>query len=149
MSYESPISIYSGPPRIITEEDLNACKEFDAIHDAAERTAKGAVDMDGFVLKTVIDCGINADKDELLKALEYDRGQYEKGYADGKADSRKVGRWMPSTVIFPVKNTDGTYSNFGTLVCSSCNNPVALVKWNNYCPCCGARMGEPEKEAWE
>lgn len=27
--------------------------------------------------------GINVDKQELLKALAYDRGQYEKGYADG------------------------------------------------------------------
>ena len=29
----------------------------------------------------------NVDKGELLRALEYDRGQYEKGYADGKADA--------------------------------------------------------------
>lgn len=27
--------------------------------------------------------GINVDKQELLKALAYDRKQYEKGYADG------------------------------------------------------------------
>lgn len=27
--------------------------------------------------------GINVDKDELIKALNYDRGQYNKGYADG------------------------------------------------------------------
>ena len=52
----------------------------------------------------------------------------------------KPGLWLPSTVVFPVKNTDGTYRNFGTLVCSNCNNPVALVKWNNYCPCCGSYM---------
>lgn len=29
--------------------------------------------------------GINIDKDELIKALRYDRRQYERGYADGKA----------------------------------------------------------------
>ena len=57
---------------------------------------------------------------------------------------RKAGRWMPSTVIIPVKNTDGTFSNFGTLVCSSCNKPVALVVWNNFCPNCGADM-RPEQ----
>lgn len=27
--------------------------------------------------------GVNVDKDELIKALQYDRGQYDKGYADG------------------------------------------------------------------
>lgn len=27
--------------------------------------------------------GVNVDKDELIRALQYDRGQYEKGYADG------------------------------------------------------------------
>lgn len=59
---------------------------------------------------------------------------------DADVVERKVGRWMPSTVIIPVKNTDGTYSNFGTLVCSSCNNPVALVVWDNFCPNCGADM---------
>lgn len=26
---------------------------------------------------------VNVDRDELIKALEYDRRQYEKGYADG------------------------------------------------------------------
>ena len=34
------------------------------------------------ILKGVQDIGINVDKDELIKALAYDRGQYEKGYAD-------------------------------------------------------------------
>ena len=29
----------------------------------------------------------NVDKEELLRALQYDRGQYEKGYSDGKADA--------------------------------------------------------------
>lgn len=34
------------------------------------------------VLKAVQKVGINVDKDELIKALNYDRGQYEKGYSD-------------------------------------------------------------------
>ncbi len=29
----------------------------------------------------------NVDRDELVKALEYDRSQYEEGYMDGKADA--------------------------------------------------------------
>ena len=32
--------------------------------------------------------GINVDKDELIKALQYDREQYDKGYADGRNEAR-------------------------------------------------------------
>ena len=39
--------------------------------------------MDGNILKAVKNVGINVDKDELLRALKYDRGQYDKGYRDG------------------------------------------------------------------
>lgn len=35
------------------------------------------------IFKAILNYGINVDKDELIKALEYDRDQYEKGYADG------------------------------------------------------------------
>ena len=31
--------------------------------------------------------GVDLDKHELLRALQYDRDQYAKGYADGKADA--------------------------------------------------------------
>ena len=37
------------------------------------------------VLKAVRNVGFDVNKEELLKALQYDRGQYEKGYADAKA----------------------------------------------------------------
>ena len=31
--------------------------------------------------------GVSVDKEELLKALKYDRGQYYKGYEDGRASA--------------------------------------------------------------
>ena len=31
--------------------------------------------------------GVDLDRDELIRALKNDRDQYEKGYADGKADA--------------------------------------------------------------
>ena len=34
------------------------------------------------ILKAVHKQDINVDREELIKALEYDRGQYEKGYSD-------------------------------------------------------------------
>lgn len=39
---------------------------------------------DGDVVRAVQKHDIDVDKEELLKALKYDRDQYEKGYADGK-----------------------------------------------------------------
>ena len=36
------------------------------------------------VFKAVIEQGVIVDKDELIKALKYDRDQYEKGYTDGE-----------------------------------------------------------------
>ena len=35
------------------------------------------------IYQAVIGCGVNVDKAELLKALEYDRNQYEIGFKDG------------------------------------------------------------------
>lgn len=35
------------------------------------------------VLKAVQDVGITVDKQELLKALQYDRDSYRRGYKDG------------------------------------------------------------------
>ena len=39
---------------------------------------------DNNIVEAVQRYDINVDKDELLKALRYDRQQYEKGFADGK-----------------------------------------------------------------
>ena len=41
------------------------------------------IDFDKQVYHAVVSCGVNVDKDELVKALRYDRNQYEKGYQDG------------------------------------------------------------------
>ena len=41
------------------------------------------------VVKAVQKYNITVKKDELLKALQYDRAQYDKGYADGRADAMK------------------------------------------------------------
>lgn len=35
------------------------------------------------VYKEIINVGVEVDKEELLKALEYDREQYKKGFRDG------------------------------------------------------------------
>ncbi len=36
------------------------------------------------VIKAIEKVGVNVDKGELIKALQYDRNQYTKGYEDGR-----------------------------------------------------------------
>ena len=41
-------------------------------------------ETDTMVIQGVARAGVHVDKDELIKALEYDRLQYEKGFHDGR-----------------------------------------------------------------
>ena len=41
------------------------------------------VEQENTVYKAIQSIGVNVDKNELIKALKYDRNQYNKGYADG------------------------------------------------------------------
>lgn len=41
---------------------------------------------ENIVMKAIREVGVNVDKEELIKALQYDRNQYTKGYEDGKND---------------------------------------------------------------
>ena len=44
-----------------------------------------ATKIEDDVCKAVFEYGISVDKEELIKALRYDRDQYDKGYRDGCA----------------------------------------------------------------
>ena len=39
--------------------------------------------IDENIYQAVLRCDVAVDKDELIKALTYDREQYDKGYSDG------------------------------------------------------------------
>lgn len=39
--------------------------------------------IEGDIFKAIQNVGIDVNKEELLKALQYDREQYSKGYSDG------------------------------------------------------------------
>lgn len=57
--------------------------------------------MDGEIIKAVQNVGVDVSKDELIKALQYDRGQYQKGYEDGKEDATT--QWIPASEDLPDK----------------------------------------------
>lgn len=64
--YESPVILIPSPPKTTFDRQ-----------------------GDSVVMKTIHQLGVKVDKTELLKALNYDRQQYDKGYRDGFEDSVK------------------------------------------------------------
>ena len=102
-----------------------------------------AKEFDDTVVRAVNHVGIVVDKDELVKALEYDRDQYDKGFDDGYAAgvadaSPKTGKWIPDDeddphLVVPIR-------------CSVCHSRAHFEDWNRrfvlseYCPHCGAKM---------
>ena len=101
---------------------------------AKEMETQMETQMEGDVVNVVQQYGINVNKEELLKALMYDRDQYAKGYAKGRRDfERPKGEW--------------NYIQVGMAVCPFCGaNPHKDYK--NFCPKCGAdmRSGEAGEE---
>lgn len=73
-----------------------------------------------------VETGIKIDKEELIRALRYDRDQYAKGYADGKRS--KQSHWI---------------DNAGMYTCAHCGSEFGVMM--NYCGGCGYRMdGDPD-----
>jgi hypothetical protein len=69
------------------------------------------------VLKAVQRVGVNVNKEELLKALQYDREQYSKGYNDGlNAD-----RWISCSERLP-EETDYPEQRYRIL--ASCSDGI-------------------------
>ena len=84
-------------------------------------------------LKAVQSYGFNVDKDELKKALDYDRGQYDKGYVNGyltakRTYERQHGEWLV---------TERGYE------CNKCRE-VHLSDYP-FCHMCGADMRKETK----
>lgn len=57
--------------------------------------------IDNNIYKVIQDMGIDVDKDELIKALEYDREQYAKGYQDAKNKFGKYATWHSCEEALP------------------------------------------------
>lgn len=79
--YESPINLFYTDPFI------------QAIKDEQEN----------YIMQAVQRMDVQVDKQELVKALAYDRGQYEKGFSDGIKESR----WISVEERLP--NCNGCY----------------------------------------
>ena len=45
--------------------------------------------MEGDILKAVMGVDVQVDKEELIRALQYDRDQYERGFTDGYMNAQR------------------------------------------------------------
>ena len=87
--------------------------------------------MEGDILRAVQSYGINVDKEELIRALQYDRDQYNRGYEDGRSDAVARGRWVRRII-------DVSVPYYWKDECSICG--FAGDTYFKYCPICGANM---------
>ena len=111
--------------------------------------------IEGELLRVTQEMGLDVNREELLKALQYDRGQYEKGYADGCRDSRKLGEWLVEAyteddriVVIPYKK-----HQHDEPFCSRCKSHALTIcgeyVTSNYCHNCGAKMDGGEEDGSE
>lgn len=54
------------------------------LFDVTNYTNRVNKEIDNYIYEYIVKLGINVNKEELIKALQYDRAQYEKGYKDGR-----------------------------------------------------------------
>ena len=118
--YESPITGYVRS----TIEDLNVARDEAIVSTIREQYA--------------IDC----NREELIKALAYDRNQYNKGYSDGYEVARKTYEKPQGEWLIGQCHPHNVY-------CSNCFKTYAQAGWEvwkdgslarDYCPNCGADM---------
>ena len=86
--------------------------------------------------------GYEVDRDELIKALQYDREQYDKGYADGKRDAQKHGHWVMRGYCIDHKTKHRKADKWTLWQCSVCGENNGRFKSDKFCRHCGAKMDE-------
>lgn len=60
--------------------------------------------LDGAIFEAVLETNIEVDRDELIKALAYDRHQYDAGYSDGLIDAQP--KWISVKDRLPEDDAD-------------------------------------------
>lgn len=63
-----------------------------------ETTKQLGIECENAVVKASLEMGVDVNKDELIKALAYDRDQYIKGFNDAiKEVLTEIGKWSGSS----------------------------------------------------
>lgn len=90
--------------------------------------------VDEEIWQAIVRCVPNIDKDELLRALQYDRDQYNKGYADGRRDSMDELVHCQNCEFCKYNSSSETYK------CMSLNGMYGTVELDGFCSY-GVRKG--------
>ena len=106
MMYKSPISLY----------------ELDVFTDTLKEREEQTI---GAVLRTVQKIGVSVDKEELLRALSYDRNQYLMGYMEGNEDAQP--KWVS------VEEKQPEAGKWALVYCGGYANWFDLNKWCGNC----------------
>jgi len=118
--WESPIELQFGISDMVSE----------FIKGQTEQTEK-------YIVKSVQSVGIKIDKDELIKAINYDRKQYEKGYLDGfNAD-----RWISVDDKLPNEQINKNTQDFEYVLCATTFGDIRPYKY-------GKQIGHEKAHFW-
>ena len=96
--------------------------------------------MEGDIFRAVQSYAVDVDKGELLRALKYDRDQYDKGYADGRSDAVAHGVWHKYHDFFINRQVGWICTNCSAVSYDLSNGDTP------FCPHCGAMMDEDDDE---
>lgn len=89
--------------------------------------------IEGDIMRSVQEVGISVDKEELMRALKYDRDQYEKGYADGKRDGEKRNAALELLLDWAIEcdfyydNIQDEYDKYGDGITDDMNCKEGLI----------------------
>jgi len=112
--WESPVSIY------------------ETISDMIEKKIDGNI-----IVEVKKQLGIDVNKEELVKALNYDRNQYDKGYQDGfNAD-----RWISVDDKLPDEQINKNTQDFEYVLCATTFGDVRPYKY-------GKQIGHEKAHFW-
>ena len=118
MKYQSPIEIIQGEIETKIENDI---------------------------MTAVQRYGIRVDKEELIKALQYDRKQYEQGYEDArKAFQREPAEWQTIG-----EETGALGIKYKIKRCTRCGWSHSMLIPDNFCPRCGGDTRLQKEEETE
>lgn len=117
MSYQSPIDIIQTQMR--------------SYIDDANKQLQNQVENN--IYKAVIQVGIDVDKDELVKALAYDRRQYQKGYNDRDREIVRCKECSNSKKWLDNKRRCFLWNDYGVIVSDDdfCSRPIRSDTENN------------------
>lgn len=113
--WESPVNIY------------------ETVSDMVEKEIEGNIIVE--IKKQV---GIDINKDELIKALNYDRAQYNKGYLDGF----NAERWISVDDELPHEQINKNTQDFEYVLCATTFGNVRHYKY-------GKQIGHEKAHFWK